>query len=507
MTTRYVVGIDTGTGGCKVTFLSDDGEIVAESNHPYPSYSKHPRWVEQDPDDWVRAAFDGIAACLRTLRSGATDAVDGIAFSAPHHTAVLLDDADRPVRPAILWNDQRADAESADLQREHGELLRTLTFNAPAPTWTLPQLLWLSRNESENLRRARSLLFMKDYVRFQFTGEKLTDYIDAGGSLFFDVAHRRWASELTDLAGLEVSLPRVVSPASPAGWVTATAAQRCGLKPGTPVFVGTADTAAEVFGTGGVREGDLTVKLATAGNVQRIQARPAASTEIISYEHPVDGLYYLNSATNAAAAAFRWFRETLYPIESAQQPLDDVHRALNAQIEAVPPGSSGTVFTPFLNGERSPYWDPRLRAAFLGMTASTGRSTLARAVMEGVAYSVKDAASVYKAAPSPHLRLIGGGAKSPVWRQIIADVFDSEVVVPRSTEASFGTCLIAARGAGWFTDLAEAVESLQTIAATVEPDPAGVRVYRELFGIYQNAVEALTGVSHRLTTFAEEGVS
>lgn len=505
MGTRYVVGIDTGTGGCKVTFLASEGSIAAEAYEAYPSHYEHPRWVEQDPDNWVTAAFTGVRRCLRELPDGAGARVDAIAFSAPHHTAVLLDEDDRPVRRAILWNDQRSDVESVELMRHHGELIERVTRNAAAPTWTLPQLAWLCRHRPEEYARTRSLLFMKDYVRWCFTGKKATDWIDAGGSLFFDIVERRWAPELLQLIHLDPRvLPEVVAPTARVGEVTPEAASRSGIAAGTPVFAGSADTAAESFGSGGIGEGDVTVKLATAGNVQRISSAPACSTRVISYEHPVSGLYYLNSATNFAAASFRWFRETFYSAETANTNVDAVHDKLNREIAEVAPGSGGLLFHPYLNGERSPHWDARLRGSFTGLTSRHDRRHLARAVMEGVAFSVREASDVYDAPLPDRLRLIGGGAKSPVWRQIVADVFGATVEVPASSEASFGTCLLAAIGAEWFPDERSAVAATQRMVAAVDPRPSAIARYAELYAIYREIVGELTPSLHKLSRFAEE---
>lgn len=506
-TSRYVIGIDTGTGGCKVTFMDRSGSVAAESYQPYLSHNEEPRWVEQEPEDWADAAFAGVRDALTRLPEGAGARIDGISFSAPHHTAVLLDGDDAVIRRAILWNDQRSDVESREAMEAHGDLITSLTFNAAAPTWTLPQMMWLRTHRPEEFARTRSVLFMKDYVRWRFTGVKATDWIEAGGTMFFDVRARRWSTELLDLVGWsEELLPDVVSPYAQVGTVTQAAAERSGLSEGTAVFAGAADSATEVFGAGGVREGDVTLKLATAGNVQRVQPDPSPTPRIISYEHPVDGLFYLNSATNFAAASFRWFRETFFGAESDELGLDGAHRLLNEKIAAVSPGAGGLLFFPFLQGERSPYWDARLRGAFLGLTGRHDRDDMARAVMEGVAFSVRDAARVYDAPIPAQVRLIGGGSKSAEWTQIMADVFNAEVLVPASTEASFGTCLVAAVGAGWFESPSAAVDATQTIIAAVEPVAGNVDRYQELFEIYRGAVAPLAEASHKLTDFAEKSV-
>lgn len=497
MATEYVLGIDIGSSGCTAAVMNRDSEVVAESAVPYPSHHERPRWVEQDPDDWFDAACQSVRACLARLPAGAGDRFAGVVTTAPHHTAVLLDADGRPVRRAILWNDQRADAESRELLAGAGELIRRTTHNVPAPTWTLPHLLWLARNQPTALERTRFVLFMKDYVRWRLGGDLVTDHIDAGGSLLFDVARRAWSTELLGLARIDPSvMPRIRSPFDRAGEVGAEAAALTGLRVGTPVFVGTADTAAESVGSGAFRPGDSLIKLATAGNVQRIASAPIGIDGILTYEHPIDGLFYLNSGTAAAAASLGWFRTTFG--DDNPDTAELAFERIDAEVLATTAGASGAIFLPFLTGERAPYWDPHLRAAFLGLTVAHRRGHLARAVMEGVAFSIRAAASVYETPLVAPVRLIGGGARSLAWRQIIADVMAAEIVVPARPDASFGACLIAAVSAGWFGSLPEAIASAEQQVTTVEPAPARAALYRELYEIYSDAAIAIAGLSHRL---------
>lgn len=506
---RFVIGVDNGTGGCKVTVLRNDGVIAGESFHSYPSHYDEPRWVEQDPEDWVNAAFAGVRHATADLTDNERARIDGIAFSGPHHTGVLLDMDRRPIRRAILWNDQRADVESRELIEQHGELIHSIAHNTPAPTWTLSQFLWLSKHKPEEYGRTRHVLFMKDYVRWRFSGEMGTDPIEAGGTLFFDIGRGEWSKELLDLIGLTPDvLPRIFRPTDVVGVITAEASERTGLPAGIRVITGTADTAAEVYGAGAVEAGDAVVKLATAGNYTVI-ARQVGDPSVISYAHPVEGLFYLNSATNFAAASFRWFRETFFPELAATLSSDELYTRMNAEIAAIPEGSEGLVFHPFLNGERSPYWDSRLRSSFIGLTSRHTRAHLARAVMEGVCFSIRDAGLVYgDVAPvaGATVRLIGGGSKSEVWTQITADVLGMTVEVPASSEASFGTCLLAATAAGWYPSLKEAVVSTQRVTKSASPDAHRAARYDELFGIYRDAVTAVTAITHRLTRFQDESV-
>ncbi len=501
---RFVIGVDNGTGGCKVTVLRNDGSITWESFNAYRSYSDEPRWVEQDPEDWVAAAFTGVKQATSRLSADERLRIDGIAFSGPHHTGVLLGRDKRILRRAILWNDQRADDESREFIERHGDMIRSITYNTPAPTWTLSQFQWLRKHRPEEYGLTRHVLFMKDYVRWRFCGVMSTDVIEAGGTMYFDVARGQWSEEILKLIDLNPgALPRVTHPTDVVGTLTRYAAQRTGLSTDVRVISGTADTAAEVYGAGAIEPGDSVVKLATAGNYTRIAEGPGGPS-LITYQHPVEGLFYLNSATNSAAASFRWLRENLFPELVETLSSDDLYARMNGEIADVPIGSDGLIFHPFLNGERSPYWDSRLRASFIGMTSRHTRAHFARAVMEGVCFSIRDAGLVYGAgtlAPESTVRLIGGGSKSDVWTRITAEVLGTTVQVPASSEASFGTCLIAATAVGWYTDLRAAVAATQRITKSARPDPAASRRYEELFGIYRGAVAAITETTHRLSAF------
>ena len=506
---RFVIGVDNGTGGCKVTVLRNDGSIVGESFSSYPSHYEEPRWVEQDPEDWAEAAFSGVRQATAGLTDEERSRIDGIAFSGPHHTGVLLDADKRPIRRAILWNDQRADVESRELIAQHGDLIHSIAHNTPAPTWTLSQFRWLQKHRPEEYGRIRHVLFMKDYVRWRFSGEMGTDQIEAGGTLFFDIGRREWSTQLLGLIGLSPDvLPPIIGPTDIVGTLTCEASERTGLPDGIRVIAGTADTAAEVYGAGGVEARDVVVKLATAGNYTVIAER-VGDPSVISYEHPVEGLFYLNSATNFAAASFRWFRDSFFPELAETLSSDELYVRINAEIAFVPAGSEGLIFHPFLNGERSPYWDSRLRSSFIGLTSRHTRAHLARAVMEGVCFSIRDAGLVYGDVAPPAgatVRLIGGGSKSDVWMQIAADVLGMTVEVPASSEASFGTCLIAATAADWYPSLTHAVTSTQRVTKSARPDPDRAARYDELFGIYRDAVTAVTEITHRLTEFADESV-
>jgi xylulokinase len=496
---QYVIGIDHGSGGCKVTIIDSDGQFVSEAYESYPSYYPHPRWVEQKPEEWIDAAVRGVRRAVALLSEADRHAIRAISFTAPHHVAVLMDENFRVLRDVIMWNDQRSGEEAQELGRAYGDEIVRITGNYPTPTWTLCQLAWLRKYEPEVLERTKKIAFMKDYVRFRFSGEWVTDYIEGEGTLFFDIHKRQWSDKLCKLIGLDTAtLPEIRSPMDQSGTLQPEMAERLGLPAGIPIIIGTADSTSEVYGCGTVEAGDGVVKLATAGNFSLVTEDLPVNNIVISYEHVINGLYYHNSATNFAAASFRWFRETFLPEWEETMSSAALYEKINAQMAKVPPGSEGLIFQPYLNGERCPHWDPYLRGNFFGITTRHDRAYFARSVMEGVAYSIRDAALVFEQRPSKPLKMIGGGSKSAVWVQIMADVLQAELEVPQVSDASFGACLIAATAAGWYRDLKEAVRHAQKIVSRVSPIERNTRIYDEMFAIYQDLHRHTKALSHRI---------
>ena len=399
-----------------------------------------------------------------------------------------------------MWTDQRATAECDELKEKWGGKIFDTCCQMPAPTWTLPQMMWLKANEPEILARTKHVLFVKDYVRFLLTGEDATDRIEAQGTLFFDMAEGDWCDELVELAGLSrAALPRFVDPAGVAGRVTREAAAFTGLPEGLPVVCGSSDSAVEDYGAGAVEPGDLVIKLATAGNVNSMTAAAHPHPKTLTYSHIVPGMWYSVSATNAAALCMRWLRDAFYAVErggSDQRDLKDVYSRIDREASASPVGANGVFFHPYLQGERCPYWDTNLRASFTGVSISSTRGDFARALMEGVAFSLRDCYRTLEEMKLPVKRifLIGGGARSKLWSEIVANVFNRPVAVPRPGDASFGACLLAGTGVGVFADVKEAVSRCLRVERTVAPDPAAAAQYDHLFTCYRRLHDALAPV-------------
>ena len=483
---NYLLGIDYGTGGCKVTVLDENGAFAGEASVEYPTYHDHPGWSEQDPQDWwtsLVAALGKLAAKGIDLKAIAACALDGST-----HNAVLLDDAYRPLRRTIMWTDQRATAECETLRAAWGDRIFSSCYQMPAPTWTLPQLMWLKANEPDALARTAHVLFVKDYVRYLLTGEAATDRIEAQGTLFFDMAKGEWDEELVGLAGLTPGkLPRFIAPTSVAGHVTAEAAAATGLPQGMPVVCGSSDSAVEDYGAGAVEPGDLIIKLATAGNVNAMTAAPHPHPKTLTYSHIVPGMWYSVSATNAAALCMRWLRDTWGFAD---------YGAIDREAAQSPAGAGGVFFHPYLQGERCPYWDASLRASFTGVSISSSRGDFCRALMEGVAFSLRDCYRTLEemALPVSRIFLIGGGARSKVWSEIVANVFGCAVAVPTPGDASFGACLLAGVGIGAFSDVKDAVARCLRVDRTVSPDPETAEIYGRLFARYRQLHDALAPV-------------
>ena len=544
---KTLLGIDYGTGGCKVTVLDETGKFVGEASTEYVTHHEHPGWSEQEPEDWWTA----LCASLEKLRAKGVDlrAVAACALDGSTHNAVLLDADYKPVRRTIMWTDQRATAECEALKAGWGEQVFSTCFQMPAPTWTLPQMMWLKANEPEVLKRVEHVLFVKDYIRWRLTGKAATDYIEAQGTLMCDLrglASRSseaggssqsswsketyWSKELVELAGLKMSaMPEIIAPTDVVGGVTEAAAAETGLPVGMSVVCGSSDSAVEDYGAGAVEPGDLIIKLATAGNVNSMTATAHPHPKTLTYSHIVPGMWYSVSATNAAALCMRWFRDTFYatahftemrpreglsqftemrPREgrnltsvgavprTAQEPTPNLYQVIDEEASASTVGANGVFFHPYLQGERCPYWDPNLRASFTGVSISSTRGDFARALMEGVAFSLRDCYGTLEEMRLPVKRifLIGGGARSRLWSEIVANVFNCPVAVPTPGDASFGACLLAGTGLGVFADVKEAVAKCLHVDRTVVPDPEAALAYDHLYRCYRKIHDALAPV-------------
>jgi xylulokinase len=468
-----LVGLDVGTTGVKALRISPGGEIVARAEEGYRLSTPQPGWAEQDPEDWWRAAEAALAAV-------GSDGVAGIGLSGQMHGLVALDNADRVLRPAILWNDQRTGAECAEIEARFGlrELVQ-LTGNRALPGFTAPKLLWLRRHEPDVYARIARVLLPKDYVRLRLVGEHATDVADASGTLLFDVRQRRWSGEV--LEGLEI----------PTDWVP-PALESTGLSgrtaDGLPVAAGAGDQAAGALGVGVDRPGPLSVVLGTSGVV--FAALPAFAADpdgrVHSFCHAVPDGWHAMGVMLSAAGSLGWLREVVAPGE----PPDEVV----AEAEPWPPGVEGLTFLPYLAGERTPHVDPAARAAFAGLSLRHDRGALVRAVLEGVAFGLRDSLELLRAigVEPGSARVSGGGARSELWLRIVASVLELPLERTAAEEgAAFGAALLGGVAAGVFTDVQEAVAATVRLRDTIEPEPEWIEPYAHAYRRFRSLYPAL----------------
>ena len=467
-----IAGLDVGTTGVKAIAITPEGEVVARAERAYPLSTPRPGWSEQDPEDWWRAS----EAALAELGGD----IVGIGLSGQMHGLVALDEEDRVVRPAILWNDQRTGAECAEIEERIGlARLIELTGNRALPGFTAPKLLWLRKHEPDAYARIRSILLPKDYVRLRLTGEHAIDVADASGTLLLDVAGRRWSGEVLDALEIPTAwLPQVLE--SPA--VSGATAE------GVPVAAGAGDCAAAGLGVGADRPGPVSVVLGTSGVVfAALPAyRPDEQARAHVFCHAVPGAWHAMGVMLSAAGSLQWLHDTVAP----DLPFD----VLVAEAERWEPGVEGLLFLPYLQGERTPHADPDARGAFAGLQLRHDRGALVRAVLEGVAFGLRDSFDILRdlGIEVSGARVSGGGARSELWLRICASVLDVPIERMAVDEGSaFGAALLGGVAGGVFDDVGEAVAATVRTTDLVEPDPAWRDAYAELLPRYRALYPAL----------------
>ncbi|MBQ4259470.1 MAG: xylulokinase [Lachnospiraceae bacterium] len=487
---KYLLGIDFGGGSSKATLIDTMGNIVAENTVEYPTYYPNLGWCEQEPADWNQALAENVQNLLKKSSVHAEDIL-ALAIDSATHTWVMCDEDYKPLRPAIHWTDSRSIAEAEQLKTGYGDLIFEQSFHNPGTIWTLPQILWVREHEPESFHRMRYIFFEKDYIRYGLTGVYCTDYIEAQGSMLFDCRTNRWSEELMGIAGIDASmLPPLKKPTDVIGAVTAEAAASTGLAQGTPVICGTTDTVMEVFASGAVSPGDVTVKLATAGRICVITPEPYPNKHLVNYAHVVDGLWYPGTATKAAASSYRWYRDTF----------GGSFEELNQGAETVPIGCEGLMYHPYLNGELTPYGDVSLCGSFIGMRATHTKGHFTRAVLEGVALSLlhsKKTLEEMGISITKPATIIGGGAKGELWRQITADCLGIDLIKTVSSDSSLGSAMLAGIAVGVFENAKAAVDACVKVDTVTKPNAGNHRAYEEIFEEYVAVHDALAPIYHK----------
>ena len=481
---KYLLGIDFGGGASKATLLNVEGKIVATNTTEYPTNYPQPGYAEQNPDHWVDATCENIKGVLS--KSGVMpEDICALSLDAATHTAVIMDKNYNVIRPAIYWTDTRSTTEVAYLKENYGDIIEKQVLHKADTIWTLPELMWIKNNEPENWARVKKILFAKDYVRHCLTGDYVTDFIEAEGSMMFDINTMTWSRELCDILEIDVNMmPEIVKPTDIVGEITAESSKLTGLSEGTPVLCGTTDTVMEVFASGAVTKGAMTLKLATAGRICVVTDKPYPDINLINYSHVIDGLFYPGTATKSCAASYRWYRDTF----------GGDYGELDKLAEGIAIGSEGLVFHPYLNGELTPYANPNLCADFVGVRSSHTKAHFTRAVLEGVAMSMLDCKTALDNLNIPHSDsavIIGGGGKSPLWRQMISDALGIKLVEMKYADSSFGSAMLAGIAVGVYESPEKAVSICNAVVSETLPNSENTKEYTKLFKKYKAIQKAL----------------
>lgn len=494
------LGIDIGTSGTKTLAMREDGAILASATVEYPLYSPKPGWSEQKPEDWWKASVKSVKQVMKAAKLKADD-VGGIGLSGQMHGSVFLDKAGKVIRPALLWNDQRTAAECAEIEKRAGGRSKLIKMVAnPALTgFTAPKILWLRNNEKKNFDKTVQVLLPKDYVRYQLTGEFATEVSDASGTLLLDVVKRKWSRPLLSKLDLDADLfPQMYESEDVTGGLNKAAAKAMGLNVGTPVVGGGGDQAASAIGNGIVRKGVVSATMGTSGVVfahsDEVQVDPKG--RLHTFCHAVRGKWHVMGCVLSAGGSLQWFRNQLCQeeIAAAKKKKIDPYELITKQADAAPAGSEGLFFLPYLTGERTPHADPNARGSWVGLSLRHGKGHLARAVMEGATFAMRDSLEIAKAMDIPvkEIRLSGGGARSQFWRQMQADIYGQPVVTINAEEGpAYGVALLAAAGTGAYKDVVEACKATISVVTKTKPVTSAKKTYNAAYPVYQNLYQSL----------------
>jgi len=493
-----LLGIDVGTGGSRALVIDEAGRVVASATAEHaPFASPHTGWAEQDARDWWRASAEAVRAVLSSEDVKA-DEIGCVGLTGQMHGAVLLDERAEVLRPAIIWCDVRTDSQCRALTGQVGaKRLIELVLNPALAGFTLPKLMWVRETEPEVWARVRTVLLPKDYVRLRLTGERATDVADASGTLLLDVRHRRWSREMLDHAGIEESLlPGVYESQEVTGLVSSAGAAETGLREGTPIVAGAGDQAAGAVGMGIVRPSAVSATIGTSGVVFAATDRPALDPlgRVHTFCHAIPERWHVMGVTQAAGLSLRWFRDRF---GAASDDGRDPYEILLEEAASAPAGADGVLWAPYLMGERTPYLDPHARAALVSLTMSHTRAHIVRALLEGVAFSLRDTLTIFAEmrVPVDTIRLGGGGARAQLWRQIQSDVYGQAVELVEADEgAAYGAGLLAGVGSGVWATVDDACAAAVRVRQRVEPS-AATSLMSTRYQIYQSLYPALRSLT------------
>lgn len=494
----YVIGIDLGTSAVKALLVDRKGTVAAEASSSYPLFHEHAGWSEQNPEAWVEATIKVLREVAASAGISA-EQIEGISFSGQMHGLVLLNSEGAVIRNAILWNDTRTTEQCREIEVTLGDKLLSVTRNPALEGFTLPKILWVRQYESEVFAQAELFLLPKDYVRYRLTGELHMDYSDAAGTLLLNVAGKHWSEEVLSAFELPASFcPPLIESHELVGTLLPEFAEQAGLPLTTKVFAGGADNACGAIGSGILSEGLTLCSIGTSGVILSYENDKSKdfAGKVHFFNHGKEDSFYVMGVTLAAGYSLSWFKKTFAPNESFEQLLEGV--------DEVKPGAGGLLFTPYLVGERTPHPDSLIRASFIGVDGSHERIHFARAVMEGITFSLNESVDMFRAAGKTVDRIvsIGGGAQNQAWLQMQANIFDATVVALENEQGpGLGAAMLAAYGCGWFASLEACADQFVKHAASYDPQPDVVDVYRGLFRLYQQVYAQTRSLNEALAPY------
>ncbi|MBT2644651.1 xylulokinase [Bacillus sp. ISL-41] len=496
---KYVIGVDLGTSAVKILLVNPSGEVCKEVSKSYPLIIEKSGYSEQNPEEWVEKTTEGLAELLDQFDGDAAE-IEGISFSGQMHGLVLLDENHQVLRNAILWNDTRTTQQCEEIYSVVGkERLLEVTKNPALEGFTLPKILWVKENEPQVFKGASTFLLPKDYLRYRITGEIQMEYSDAAGTLLLNVAERQWSQEILDAFGLSPEFcPPLVESHEVVGSLSPEFSKATGLTEGTKVFAGGADNACGAIGSGILTEGKSLCSIGTSGVVLSYEERNDLdfAGKVHYFNHGEENAYYTMGVTLAAGYSLSWFKDTFAKQEAFDEFLEGVNE--------VPAGSNGLLFTPYIVGERTPHADSAIRGSFIGIDASHERKHFARAVLEGITFSLNESIEIFRSSGKTidAIISIGGGAKNETWLQMQADIFNAKIEKLASEQGpGMGAAMLAAYGCGWFPSLKDCAKAFIQVSKTYEPIPANVEQYKKLFSIYQNVYTQTKTLNDQLKEF------
>ncbi|MDQ1235652.1 xylulokinase [Paenibacillus sp. SORGH_AS306] len=494
----YVIGVDLGTSAVKTVLVDKQGNIAYEMSESYPLSQPKAGYSEQSPEDWVKGTLTSLRRLVE-ISGVASEEIEGLSFSGQMHGLVLLDGDNKVIRPAILWNDTRTSKQCRRIEETLGDELLKIARNRALEGFTLPKILWVQENEPEHMEAARLVLLPKDYVRYQLTGDLAMDYSDAAGTLLLDVTGKQWSEKIASAFDLPMSLlPRLIESFDDVGGLLPEVAEQTGLSVNTRVYGGGADNACGAIGAGILSEGQTMCSIGTSGVVLSYEERKDLdfAGKVHFFNHSEQDAFYIMGVTLAAGYSLEWFRSAFGKDLSFDQLLHDVNN--------VAAGAEGLLFTPYIVGERTPHPDADIRGSFIGIDAAHKLPHFARAVLEGITFSLRESIDILRESGKSITSVvsIGGGAKNETWLQMQADIFNAEIVRLENEQGpAMGAAMLAAYGSGWFPSLQDCAAAFLRHAKSYQPDPERAEKYDQLFAIYQDIYGQTAELNKRLAAF------